>query len=93
MSNNINPFVGKKVAVTGKLRNYTRQDIRLRILDLGAIPVQTVTRKTDYLIVGTHAGSKLTKAQAYGIPVLMEWEFEEMIDRENGVQSAPRFPI
>lgn len=76
----MNPFKGKKVAVTGKLPNYTRQDIRLRLLDLGAIPVQTVTRKTDYLIVGAKAGSKLTKARAYGIPTLMEWEFEDMAD-------------
>ena len=74
----MNPFKGKKVAVTGKLPNYTRQDIQSRLLDLGAIPVQTVTRKTDYLIVGVNAGSKLTKARAYGIPVLMEWEFENM---------------
>ena len=74
----MNPFQGKKVAVTGKLPNYTRQDIRSRLLDLGAIPVQTVTRKTDYLIVGSHAGSKLEKARKLGIPVLMEWEFENM---------------
>lgn len=74
----MNPFMGKKVAVTGRLPNYTRQDIRSRLLDLGATPVQTVTRKTDYLIVGANAGSKLAKARAYGIPVLMEWEFEEM---------------
>lgn len=76
----MNPFKGKKVAVTGKLPNYTRRDIRLRLLDLGAIPVQTVTRKTDFLIVGAHAGSKLAKARAYGIPVLMEVEFEDMVD-------------
>lgn len=74
----MNPFKGKKVAVTGKLPNYTRQGIYSRLMDLGAIPVQTVTRKTDYLIVGAHAGSKLAKARAYGIPVLMEWEFEDM---------------
>ena len=76
----MNPFKGKKVAVTGKLPNYTRQDIRFRLINLGAIPVQTVTHKTDYLIVGAHAGSTLTKARAYGIPVLTEWEFEDMAD-------------
>ena len=74
----MNPFKGKKVALTGKLLNYTRRDIRSRLLNLGAIPVQTVTRKTDYLIMGANAGSKLTKAREYGIPVLMEWEFEDM---------------
>lgn len=80
MRNNVNPFAGKKVAVTGKLPNYTRQDIRLRLLDLGAIPVQTVTRKTDYLLVGAKAGSKLTKARELGIPTLFEWEFENLVD-------------
>ena len=76
----MNQFKGKKVAVTGKLLNYTRRDIRSRLIDLGAIPVQTVTHKTDYLIVGANAGSKLAKARAYGIPVLMEVEFEDMAD-------------
>ena len=74
----MSPFYGKKVAVTGKLVNYTHQDIMSRLLDLGAVPVQTVTRKTDYLIVGANAGSKLIKARAYGIPTLMEREFEDM---------------
>lgn len=74
----MNPFQGKKVAVTGKLPNYTRQGICSRLMDMGAIPVRTVTRKTDFLIVGAHAGSKLEKARAYGVPVLMEWKFEKM---------------
>lgn len=76
----MNPFKGKKIAVTGKLLNYTRRDIHSRLIGLGAIPVQTVTHKTDYLIVGANAGSKLAKARAYGIPVLMEVEFENMAD-------------
>ena len=73
-------FKGKIVAVIGKLPNYTRQGIRSRLLELGVIPVQTVTCKTDYLIVGARAGGKLAKARTLGIPVLMEWEFEKMID-------------
>ena len=76
----MSPFRGKKIAVTGKLANYTRSDIRTRLINLGAMPVDTVTRKTDYLIVGAKAGSKLTKAQTLGIPVLSEWDFEDMAD-------------
>lgn len=73
-----NPFVGKSVAVTGKLANYTRSEIEARLLDLGSKPVSVVNRRTGYLIVGERPGSKLDKARALGITVLSEWEFEEM---------------
>jgi DNA ligase (NAD+) len=46
---------------------------------LGAHPASSVTKKTDYLIVGEKAGSKLTKAQQLGIRTLTEEEFEEML--------------
>ena len=46
---------------------------------LGARPASSVTKKTDYLIVGEKAGSKLTKAQQLGIQTLTEEEFESMI--------------
>lgn len=80
MSNNYNtPFRGKTVVATGKLQNYTRDGIQNKLLELGAVPAGSVTKKTDYLIVGEKAGSKLTKAQNLGIPTLTEEEFEEMI--------------
>lgn len=72
------PFVGKSVAVTGKLVNYTRADINARILDLGAKPVSVVSTKTDYLVVGERPGSKLDKARLLGITILSEQEFEDM---------------
>ena len=74
----MNPFHGKKIAVTGKLLNYTRQDIHSRLLELEAKPVSVVSRNTDYLIAGANAGSKLNKAKALGITVLAEWEFENI---------------
>lgn len=46
---------------------------------MGAHPASSVTKKTDYLIVGEKAGSKLTKAQQLGIRTLTEEEFEEML--------------
>ena len=73
-----NPFVGKSVAVTGKLANYTRSGITARLLDLGSKPVSVVSRKTDYLIAGERPGSKLEKARALGITILSEQEFEHM---------------
>lgn len=74
-----NPFVGKTVVATGKLENYTRDGIQMKLLSLGAKPASSVTKKTDYLIVGEKAGSKLTKAQQLGIRTLTEEEFEAML--------------
>lgn len=74
-----NPFNGCVVVATGKLQNFTRDEINNKILELGGIPGSSVTRKTDYLICGEKAGSKLAKAQQMGIPVLTEQEFLEKI--------------
>lgn len=78
-TNTANPFVGKTVVATGKLQNYTRDGIQMKLLSLGANSASSVTKKTDYLIVGEKAGSKLTKAQQLGIRTLTEEEFEAML--------------
>ena len=78
-TNTANPFVGKTVVATGKLQNYTRDGIQMKLLSLGANPASSVTKKTDYLIVGEKAGSKLSKAQQLGIRTLTEEEFESML--------------
>lgn len=80
MSSNTNPFVGKNIVITGKLNNYTRNDIRKHLMELGAYPTSTVTRNTDYIIVGSKAGSKLDKARALGVTILSEHDFEMMWD-------------
>lgn len=77
--NTTNPFAGKTVVATGKLQNYTRDGIQMKLLSLGAKPASSVSKNTDYLIVGEKAGSKLTKAQQLGVPTLTEQEFEDMI--------------
>lgn len=74
-----NPFAGKTIVATGKLENYTRDGIQMKLLSLGATPASSVTKKTDYVIVGEKAGSKLTKAQQLGIKTLTEAEFEQML--------------
>lgn len=78
-TNTTNPFAGKTVVATGKLMNYTRDGIQNKLLSLGANPASSVTKKTDYLIVGEKAGSKLTKAQQLGVKTLTEEEFEQML--------------
>jgi len=77
--NTNNPFYGKTVVATGKLENYTRDGIQMKLLELGAKPGSSVSKNTDYLIVGEKAGSKLTKANDLGVKTLTEQEFELMI--------------
>lgn len=73
-----NPFYGKSVVVTGKLDNYTRAEIKARLIELGAHPTTSVSTRTSYLIVGEKPGSKLDKALALEITILSEREFEVM---------------
>lgn len=79
MSTNNTIFAGKTIVATGKLQNYTRDEIQMKIMSLGAKAVSSVSKKTDYLIVGEKAGSKLAKAQQLGVTILTEQEFEEML--------------
>lgn len=74
-----NPFMGKTVVATGSLQNYSRSEIKEKLESLGAKVAGSVSKKTDYVIAGEAAGSKLTKAQELGVKVLSEEEFEEML--------------
>ena len=74
-----NPFYGKTVVATGKLNGYTRDGIQQKLFELGAKPASSVTKNTDYLIVGEKAGSKLKKAQELGVKILTEEAFETML--------------
>ena len=76
---NSNPFTGCTIVATGKLKNFTRDGINIRIESLGATAANAVTRKTNYLICGDKPGSKLVKAKELGVPVLTEYEFLKMI--------------
>ena len=71
-------FEGKTIAATGKMKNYTRSEIKNKINSLGATARNTVSRKTDFLIVGDKAGSKLERAKKYGVTILSEQEFEHL---------------
>lgn len=73
-----NPFVGKTVVVTGKVEPYTRSGINEKIESLGAHAAGSVSKKTDYLVCGENAGSKLEKARALGITVLTPAQFFRM---------------
>ena len=59
--------------------NFTREGIKSKIESLGAKCVSSVSKKTDYVLVGEKPGSKLTKAYALGIKTITEDEFLTMI--------------
>lgn len=72
-------FEGNTFVLTGTLENYTRQEATDIIEKFGGKTTSAVSKKTDYVLAGEEAGSKLTKAQSLGIKVLSETEFKEMI--------------
>ena len=74
-----NRFEGKTFVLTGTLENYTRGEAANIIEKYGGKTSGTVSKKTDYVLAGEEAGSKLTKAQSLGVKVLTEEEFKEMI--------------
>lgn len=74
-----NPFKDKIVVATGTLHNFTRDSITKKLEELGAKVAGSVSKKTDYLIAGEKAGSKMAKANQLGVTILTEQEFMEMI--------------
>lgn len=77
-ANKENPFVGKTIVVTGKVEPYTRSGINEMIESLGAKAGSSISSKTDYLICGDNAGSKLSKARELEVKVLTPAEFFQM---------------
>lgn len=71
---------GKTVVVTGTLENLSRDDAKDLIRRHGGKAAGSVSKKTDYVVAGEKAGSKLTKAQDLGVPVLTEDEFLAMLE-------------
>lgn len=76
-------FAGKTFVVTGTLPTMGRSEAAALIQRLGGKAAGSVSKKTSYVLAGENAGSKLTKAQQLGIPVISEEEFLEMAAAEN----------
>ncbi len=72
-------FQGKTFVLTGKLENYTRDEAAKLIEDRGGRVSSSVSKNTDFVVAGSDAGSKLTKAESLGVAVLDENEFGSMI--------------
>lgn len=77
---NDNRFLKKTFVLTGTLEKYTRKEAEEIIEKFGGKVSGSVSKKTSYVLAGEEAGSKLTKAQSIGVPVITEAEFEKMIE-------------
>ena len=73
------PFAGKPVVLTGSLSQMSRDDAKARLVELGAKVAGSVSKKTDLVIAGEAAGSKLVKAQELGIEVIDEAEMLRLL--------------
>lgn len=73
-------FAGKTFVLTGTLPTMTRAEASAVIEKLGGKVSGSVSKKTSYVLAGEEAGSKLTKAQQLGVPILTEEEFLQMVD-------------
>ena len=78
-SSAIQIFAGKTFVVTGKLGKYTRDEIHALVEQHGGKTSSSVSKKTDYLVAGDKAGSKLAKAQQLRVEVLSEAAFDKLI--------------
>lgn len=70
---------GKKIVVTGVLDNFSREEVKSKIRQAGGKWVSSVSKKTDYMVVGDNPGSKAEKAKQLGVRILTEAEFIKLI--------------
>jgi DNA ligase (NAD+) len=73
------PFQGKLFVLTGTLENYTRTEAAQLIKERGGKITESVTKNTDYLLVGASPGSKLKKAETLQVPLLTEAAFKDLL--------------
>ncbi|MDZ7331070.1 MAG: NAD-dependent DNA ligase LigA [candidate division KSB1 bacterium] len=72
-------LAGKTFVFTGTLQSMTRDEAERLVESLGGHAASSVSKKTDYVVVGTDPGSKATKARELGVKILNEQEFKEMV--------------
>ena len=76
------PLDGRTIVVTGTLEGFTRQEAEEAVRAAGGKVAGSVSKKTDFVVAGENAGSKLTKAQELGVPVLDEAGFRALLSGE-----------
>ncbi|BAO07163.1 DNA ligase [Enterococcus mundtii QU 25] len=82
------PFKNKTIVLTGKLTRFTREEAKETIENLGGKVTGSVSKKTDFVVVGEDAGSKLTKAQELGVEVWTEDQMAEALAESHPAEEA-----
>ena len=77
-------LAGKTIVLTGTLETMTRNQAKQAIVEAGGKVSSSVSKKTDYVLAGTEAGSKLDKAKKLGVKVIDEKEFLKMVGKVSG---------
>ncbi len=72
-------FAGMTFVLTGTLEHFTRDEASAIIESYGGKAASSVSKKTSYVLAGENAGSKLTKAESLGVPIISEQDFADMI--------------
>jgi DNA ligase (NAD+) len=72
-------LAGKTIVATGTLENFSREQIKEAIVKAGGRAASSVSKKTDFVLAGENAGSKLAKAEKLGVKIISEQEFMRMI--------------
>jgi DNA ligase (NAD+) len=76
------PLAGKSVVVTGTIEGFSREEAEQAVRDAGGKPAGSVSKKTDYVVAGPGAGTKLAKAEELGIPILDAEGFRQLLAGE-----------
>ena len=74
-------LAGKRFVFTGALSSLTREEAAQRVTRAGGVVASSVSRRTDYVVVGENPGSKAEKARALGVAMLSEAEFQALVER------------
>ena len=82
------PWKGQTFVITGTLASMTRREAEGRVKALGAATTSSVSRKTNWLVAGESAGSKLASAERLGVPVLDEDALLALLDDPASLVSA-----
>jgi DNA ligase (NAD+) len=71
---------GKTIVVTGSLEGFSRDETKEAIISRGGTAAGSVSKKTDWVVVGANAGSKAAKAEELGLPILDEAQFVRLLE-------------
>ena len=74
------PFTGKSFVLTGTLSKFSREEAEEKISNFGGKAVSSVSKKTDFVLVGENPGSKLAKAQTLGVRIINENDFIKLLE-------------